>query len=68
LWCWFKQVSSSQMDSTRYLGRRRHRQFIHCVDPTGALSRDARGLTLHFTPSELLKGMLGKMLMGMPPL
>jgi alkylation response protein AidB-like acyl-CoA dehydrogenase len=30
--------------------------------------RDARGLTLHFTPSELLKGMLGKMLMGMPPL
>ena len=30
--------------------------------------RDARGLTLHFTPSELLKGMLGRMLMGMPPL
>ena len=30
--------------------------------------RDARGLTLHFTPSELLRGMLGKMLMGMPPL
>jgi butyryl-CoA dehydrogenase len=29
--------------------------------------RDARGLTLHFTPSEMLKGMLGKMLMGMPP-
>jgi alkylation response protein AidB-like acyl-CoA dehydrogenase len=29
--------------------------------------RDARGLTLHFTPSEALKGMLGKMLMGMPP-
>ena len=30
--------------------------------------RDARGLTLHFTPSELLKGMLGRMLMGMPPM
>lgn len=29
--------------------------------------RDARGLTLHFTPSEMLKGMLGKILMGMPP-
>ena len=29
--------------------------------------RDARGLTLHFTPSEMLKGMLGKMLLGMPP-
>jgi alkylation response protein AidB-like acyl-CoA dehydrogenase len=29
--------------------------------------RDARGLTLHFTPSEMLKGMLGRMLMGMPP-
>jgi alkylation response protein AidB-like acyl-CoA dehydrogenase len=29
--------------------------------------RDARGLTLHFSPSEMLKGMLGKMLMGMPP-
>ncbi len=29
--------------------------------------RDARGLTLHFTPSEMLKGVLGKMLMGMPP-
>ena len=29
--------------------------------------RDARGLTIHFTPSEMLKGMLGKMLMGMPP-
>ncbi len=29
--------------------------------------RDARGLTLHFTPSEMLKGMLGKMLMDMPP-
>jgi butyryl-CoA dehydrogenase len=29
--------------------------------------RDARGLTLHFTPSEMLKGMIGKMLMGMPP-
>ncbi len=29
--------------------------------------RDARGLTLHFTPSEMLKGMLGKMIMGMPP-
>lgn len=30
--------------------------------------RDARGLTLHFTPSELLKSMLGRMLMGMPPM
>ena len=29
--------------------------------------RDARGLTLHFSPSEMLKGMLGRMLMGMPP-
>jgi alkylation response protein AidB-like acyl-CoA dehydrogenase len=29
--------------------------------------RDARGLTLHFTPTEMMKGMLGKMLMGMPP-
>jgi alkylation response protein AidB-like acyl-CoA dehydrogenase len=29
--------------------------------------RDARGLTLHYTPTEMLKGMLGKMLMGMPP-
>jgi butyryl-CoA dehydrogenase len=29
--------------------------------------RDARGLTLHFSPSEMLKGMLGKMIMGMPP-
>ena len=29
--------------------------------------RDARGLTLHFTPSEMLKGMLGKMLLDMPP-
>ena len=29
--------------------------------------RDARGLTLHFTPTEMLKGMLGRMLMGMPP-
>ncbi len=30
--------------------------------------RDARGLTLHFSNSEKLKGMLGKMLMGLPPL
>jgi butyryl-CoA dehydrogenase len=30
--------------------------------------RDARALTLHFTPSEQLKSMLGKMLMGMPPM
>jgi butyryl-CoA dehydrogenase len=30
--------------------------------------RDARGLTLHFSPSEKLKGMLGKMLLGLPPL
>jgi alkylation response protein AidB-like acyl-CoA dehydrogenase len=29
--------------------------------------RDARGLTLHFTPTEMLKGMLGRMLMDMPP-
>jgi len=29
--------------------------------------RDARGGTLHFIPSEMLKGMLGRMLMGMPP-
>ena len=30
--------------------------------------RDARGLTLHFSNSEKLKGMLGKMLMGLPPM
>lgn len=30
--------------------------------------RDARGGTLHFVTSEMLKGMLGRMLMGMPPL
>ncbi len=36
--------------------------------PLERYCRDARGLTLHFTPSEMLKGMLGKMLMGMPPL
>ncbi len=30
--------------------------------------RDARGMTLHFSPSEMLKGMLGRMLMGMPPM
>jgi butyryl-CoA dehydrogenase len=30
--------------------------------------RDARGGTLHFITSEMLKGMLGQMLMGMPPL
>ena len=30
--------------------------------------RDARGGTLHFVTSEMLKGMLGQMLMGMPPL
>ena len=35
--------------------------------PLERLYRDARGLTLHLTPSETLKGMLGKMLMGMPP-
>jgi butyryl-CoA dehydrogenase len=35
--------------------------------PVERYYRDARGLTLHFTPSEALKGMLGKMLMGMPP-
>jgi butyryl-CoA dehydrogenase len=30
--------------------------------------RDARGLTLHFTNSEKLKGMLGKMFLGLPPI
>jgi butyryl-CoA dehydrogenase len=35
--------------------------------PVERYYRDARGLTLHFTPSEMLKDMLGKMLMGMPP-
>ncbi len=35
--------------------------------PVERYYRDARGLTLHFTPSEMLKGVLGKMLMGMPP-
>jgi len=30
--------------------------------------RDARGGTLHFVTSEMLKGMLGRMLMGMSPL
>jgi butyryl-CoA dehydrogenase len=30
--------------------------------------RDARGGTLHFVTSEMLKGMLGRMLIGMPPL
>jgi butyryl-CoA dehydrogenase len=35
--------------------------------PLERLYRDARGLTLHFTPSEMLKGMLGKMAMGMAP-
>jgi len=29
--------------------------------------RDARAGTLHFTPSEMLKGILGRMLMDMPP-
>ncbi len=29
--------------------------------------RDARGLTLHFTPSEMLKSQLGMMLMGLMP-
>ncbi len=29
--------------------------------------RDARGLSLHFTPSEMLKDTLGKMLLGMMP-
>ncbi|MBI2868230.1 MAG: acyl-CoA dehydrogenase family protein [Chloroflexi bacterium] len=35
--------------------------------PVERYYRDARGLTLHFTPSEMLKGLLGRMLMGMPP-
>lgn len=35
--------------------------------PLERYCRDARGLTLHFTPSEMLKGILGRMLMGMPP-
>jgi len=30
--------------------------------------RDARGLMLYFTPSEMLKRMLGRVLMGMPPM
>ena len=30
--------------------------------------RDARGLTLHFTNSEQLKEMVGKMLLGLPPI
>ena len=36
--------------------------------PVERYYRDARGLNLHFTPSEMLKGMLGKMLLGMPPM
>lgn len=36
--------------------------------PVERYYRDARGLTLHFTPTEMLKGVLGKMLMGMPPM
>ena len=35
--------------------------------PVERYYRDARGLTLHLTPTEMLKGMLGRMLMGMPP-
>ncbi|MDO8472997.1 MAG: acyl-CoA dehydrogenase, partial [Dehalococcoidia bacterium] len=35
--------------------------------PVERYLRDARGLTLHFTPSEMLKEMLGKMLLGMFP-
>ncbi|MBI2853864.1 MAG: acyl-CoA dehydrogenase family protein [Chloroflexi bacterium] len=35
--------------------------------PVERYFRDARGLTLHFTPSEMLKEMLGKMLLGMFP-
>jgi len=35
--------------------------------PLERLYRDARGLTLHFLPSEMLKGMLGKMVMGKDP-
>jgi butyryl-CoA dehydrogenase len=36
--------------------------------PVERLYRDARGLTLHFSPSEMIKGMVGKMFMGMPPM
>jgi alkylation response protein AidB-like acyl-CoA dehydrogenase len=36
--------------------------------PVERYYRDARGLNVHFTPTEVLKGMLGKMLMGMPPM
>ncbi|MBI4331523.1 MAG: acyl-CoA dehydrogenase family protein [Chloroflexi bacterium] len=35
--------------------------------PVERLFRDARGLTLHFSPSEMLKEMLGKMLLGLFP-
>lgn len=35
--------------------------------PVERYFRDARGLTLHFTPSEMLKETLGKMLLGMFP-
>jgi alkylation response protein AidB-like acyl-CoA dehydrogenase len=35
--------------------------------PVERYFRDARGLTLHFTPTEILKDMMGKMLLGMFP-
>ncbi len=35
--------------------------------PVERYLRDARGLTLHFSPSEMLKEMLGKMLLGLFP-
>jgi len=35
--------------------------------PLERYCRDARGGTLHFVTSEMLKGMLGRMFMGMPP-
>jgi acyl-CoA dehydrogenase len=35
--------------------------------PLERYHRDALGLTIQLTPSEMLKGMLGRMLMGMPP-
>ena len=45
-----------------------HRGTVYSRElPLERYYRDARGLTLHFTPTEMLKGMLGKMLMGMPP-
>lgn len=39
-----------------------------CELPLERYYRDARCLTLHFTPTEMLKGMLGRMIMGMSPM